>query len=204
MEDLNNKDFKPISLVDKAINNQKILEKLLEGLTSKNHTYRNNSFQVVFLISEKEPEVLYPQWDFFFNFLKSRNNFHKVIAIKLLANLIKIDTENKFKAIFNDYIEQLRSESIMTARTLVQNLGKIANSNPDLIKKITEVLFSVEKQREHFQHKELIKADVINTFSEIFDLIEDKHKVVNYIKAQIKSESPKTRKSAQLFLKRYG
>ena len=42
---------------------------------------------------------------FFVNLLSSDNTYHKLSAIRIIANLTKIDTENKFEKIFNRYYD---------------------------------------------------------------------------------------------------
>ncbi|TXT56178.1 MAG: hypothetical protein BAJALOKI2v1_620012 [Promethearchaeota archaeon] len=203
MEDLDKKDFEPESLVDKAIKDEGTLSDLMDGLKSKKDSYRYNSFQVLLLISEKEPEVLYPNWEHFAELLLSENNYHKVIGIKILANLVKIDEKDKLDLIFDEYVDLIKAKSIMTARTVVENLGKIAKFNPQLSDKITDILMDVENSVRDFQRKELIKADVVKAFSMYFDQIEEQEKVLSYVKGQLESDSPKTRKMANSFLKKY-
>ena len=53
------------NIAEKALKDEKVLRKLSEGILSKNDTIRYNSFEVLMLLSEKHPEVLYPKWDFF-------------------------------------------------------------------------------------------------------------------------------------------
>jgi hypothetical protein len=155
------------------------------------------------LLSEKRPEMLYPRWDFFVDLLSKDNNYHKVIGIKIIANLSKKDKENKLEPIYNKYTDPMKSESIMTVRTLVENLGKIAKAKPNLTNKITNTLMNVEKECSDFQQRELIKADVIKSFNTYFEQIENQKEVLSYVENQLKSDSPKTRKMADSFLKKY-
>lgn len=54
------------------------------------------------------------------------------------------------------------------------------------------------------KQKELIKGYAIEAFNEYFAEIKDKGKILEFVKNQLKSTSPKTRKKAKQFLKRWG
>ncbi len=201
MQNLNKKDFEPESLINKAIEDPKILAELINNLIAKAETIRYNSHKVLLIISQNKPEVLYPHWDFFVDLLKSQNNFHKVIGIQILANLTKIDTKNKFEDIFDIYCNLLDAKSVMTAGHLAANLGTIAKVKPNLRDKLTKVLLSIDETHHEIGRKDLIKAYIIESFNEFFNEIENKEEVIKFIKAQLQCKSPKTRKSAEKFLK---
>lgn len=80
----------------KAIEDSELLSELLEGITSKKDESRFNSYHVLLNISEYNPEILYPKWDYLADLLKSDNQYSRYIAINLLANLVKVDTEKRF------------------------------------------------------------------------------------------------------------
>ena len=88
----------------------------------------------------------------------------------------------------------------MTASHLAANLGKIAKVKPDLRKKITEVLLNIDQTHHESGRKDLIKAYVIESFHEYFEDIKNKEEVIKFIKNQLKSNSPKTRKIAENFI----
>ena len=203
MQNLNKKDFKPESLINKATEDPKILAELINNLVAKAETIRYNSHRVLLIISQNEPEILYPHWDFFADLLKSQNNFHKVIGIQILANLARIDTQNKFEEIFDAYCNLLDAKSVMTAGYLAANVGTIAKVKPNLRDKLTNVLLSIDKTHHEISRKDLIKAYVIESFNEYFNEIENKEEIIKFIKAQLNSKSPKTRKAAEKFLKKY-
>lgn len=52
--------------------------------------------------------------------------------------------------------------------------------------------------------KDLIKHDIIQSFSEFLEKISEKEKIFSFVEKQINSSSPETRKTAKEFLKRSG
>ena len=189
-------------IAKKAIEDQKLLSKLLEGILSSEDEIRYPSFKALLIISEEHPEVLYPKWDFFVGLVTSDNSYKKLIALRLIANLTKADTENKFEEIFDDYYSILDEDKTMTAGHLAGNSGKIAKAKPNLQSKITNKLLNIDNTHRGKQ-KELIKAYAINAFDEYYDEAKDKKKILEFIKKQLESESPKTRKKAKEFLEKW-
>jgi hypothetical protein len=49
-----------------------------------------------------------------------------------------------------------------------------------------------------------MKAYAIEALNDYFDEIADKEKIVDFVKAQLVSASPKTRKAAKIFLEKQG
>jgi len=200
---LENKDISLDIYVKKIYEKPDLINQYLEGLLSKNETYRYNCFKVLYVVSEKKPNLLYPYWDFFINHLKSDNNYHKMSAVLIIANLISVDSENRFENIFDDFFGNLKSKKTIVPIYVVKSSGKIINSKPYLEGKITNLLLNIEKIH-HGKQIELVKSAVIESFSEFFEHTENKEAIVDFVKKQVDSESQKTRKTAKEFLSRWG
>jgi len=197
---LNNKNLDIVNVANKALKDKEILLELLEGILSKNETIRSNSFKVLMLLSDKHPLVLYSEWDYFVEMLDSDNAFFKFMAVQLIANLTKIDKENKFRKIFGKYYNLL-NDSVIVAGHITANSGKIARAKPELRSKITNKLLNIDKTKQ--KHKDLIKAGAIESFNEYFKEFNEKEKIIEFVKKQLNCESPKTRKTAKNFLKKW-
>lgn len=203
LPDINKKNVSVESVAKKALKNEDVLLELLKGILSKEDTIRYNSFKILLLLSEDHPELLYPHWDYFQVLLRSINNYHKLIAIRLIAILTRIDTENKFEKIFDEYYDILKGERTMTAGHLAATSGKIAKAKPNLQSKITNKLLNIDKIH-HGKQKELIKGYAIEALSEYFGEANDKKKIMEFVKGQLESKSPKTKTKAKEFLNKWG
>jgi hypothetical protein len=201
--DLQNKNINPETYAEKIIKKPELIHQYLDGLLSKNETYRYNCFKVIYIVSEKNPDILYPYWDFFENHLRSNNNYHKMSAVLIIANLTSVDKEKKFERLFDEFYGYLKSEKTITSIYIVKSSGKIVNFKPHLMEKITKILLNVEKIHPGKQI-ELVKAAVIESFSDYLEHIENKKEIFDFVKNQTNSTSPKTRKIAKDFLKKYG
>ena len=203
ISELLKKDINPEIYANKLIENPDKINQYLDGLLSKNETYRYNCFKVINIVSEKKPDVIYPHWDFFKNHLKSDNNYHKMSAVTILANLTSVDKEDRFKKIFNEYFENIKSEKTIVPIYVVRSSGKIASFKPEFEDKIIELLLNIEDIYPGKQI-ELLKSAVIESFSELYDKAKKKNKIVSFVKRQLKSDSPKTRKVAREFINTWG
>jgi len=199
---LNNKDIKIEELAKKALYNHEIFSELLNGILSKNDIVRSNSFKTLLFISEETPESLYPHWLQFEKMIKSSNNYHKYIAIYIIANLTVIDREGKFENISDDYFDIIDSEKTMTASHAALNSGKIAIYKPELKDKITDILLNIDKNHKGKQ-KELVKSYAIEALDKYFEESDNKERILKFVKAQLESKSPKTRENAEKFLKKH-
>jgi hypothetical protein len=200
--DLNKKDANIKVLAEKALTDEELFHELLEGIISKDDTIRSNSFDILKIISAENPEFLYPKWDYFHKMLMSKNNYHKYIAIYILADLTKVDKENKFDAVFEDYYGILAGDRVMTASHVALNSSKIAVNKPELQEKILDRLLDIDNIHQGRQ-KELVKAYVIEALRKMYPEIKDKKRVMKFIMEQLGSPSPKARDLAACFIDKY-
>jgi hypothetical protein len=199
---LSKKDSKDLQkVVDLAITDRDFLQEVLDGLVSTNETYRYNCSKVITKISENVPLKIYCEWDYFVELIRSENAFHRMIAVTILANLTPVDTEEKFEPIANYYFSLLDGKSLIAARYVAARAGIIAQAKPALQEKITRWLLKIEKT--HHENKDLILFDAIESFDEYFDQVNNKEKILKFVKKQLNCSSPKSRKRAQEFLDKY-
>jgi len=195
------KGANPETLAQMALKDEKVLQEALDGVLSKKDVVRQNSFQALNFLSEKHPEKLYDKWDFFANLIYKGNAFHKYMTIYIIANLTKADPENKFEKIFDAYYGLLSDESVIPAAHVAVNSGKIALAKPELQVEITNRLLDIDNTVQ--RHKDLVKASAIEAFDAYFGKSKDQTRIIEFVKAQLNCESPKTRKMAKEFLEKW-
>ena len=200
LPELNNKNANIHGIAETASNDADDLSELLEKLKSRNETIRYDSFNALLLISQKNPEVLYPRWKFFEDFLDSDNAFRRLMAVQIIPNIVRVDTENRFEKIFDRYYDLL-NDSVIVASHLTANSGRIARAKPHLVSAITNKLMSIDNTTQ--KHKDLVKSGAIQSFDEYFSEADKKEEILEFVREQLTCESPKTRKEAQKFLKKW-
>ncbi len=202
--DLNDKNMNVENMASKALKKEGVLSNLIDNLTTKNETVRYNCSKTLNLLSEEHPEVLYPKLDFFVELLNSDHTYWKLSVIPIIANLTRIDTENKFERIFDEYYRLLEDKSMIPAAWIADYSGRIARAKPELQTRITEKLLSIDKTHHHPERRDLIKAGAIESFDEYFEEAKDQKRILEFVKKQLKCKSPKTVKKAAEFLKKRG
>lgn len=189
------------ALAQLALEDEKVLQEAFDGVLSKNDLVRQNSFQTLNFLSEKYPDSVYGKWDFFADLIRRGNSFHKYMAVWVIANLTKDDPENKFEKLFDDYYGLLGDKSVIPAGHVAAKSGIIALAKPELQAEITNRLLDIDNTVQ--KHKDLVKSGAIVSFDAYFEKSKDQARIIEFVKAQLNCESPKTRKMAKAFLEKW-
>ena len=203
LSEMQSKDADIERMAEKALQNGELITELLDGLEVKDETYRYNCYRVLFRITESHGSVLYGQWDYFVGLLHSDNSYRKMSGIQLLANLVRVDTENRFEQILDSYYDLLNDKSMIVAIYVANTSGKIVKAKPRLEPVITDKLLNIGRTYHSEDRKQLIKAGVIEAFDQYFPESVHKERILDFVRKSGNSSSPKTRKLVQNFLAKW-
>ena len=207
LQKLANKSMTKDELYRKAEQNFNLLPELLNGVCSPKAAVRYGCAKVLMDLSEKHPEKLYPHMDFFVKLLDSKYRILTWNAMAIIANLARVDKDKKFDAIFDKYYSFINDEYMVTVANVVGNSSKIALAKPYLIPKITNELLKVENiaTTPHLTEecKRVIAENAIKSFNIFFERIDDKKKVLSFVKRQVNSPRKTLNMQAEDFLKRH-
>ena len=123
-------------------------------------------------------------------------------SVELIANLAKVDKDNKFDEIFTKYYGMLGDKGTILTAYVAVNSGKIARAKPHLREKITDLLLDIDRVYRGKQ-VELIKGSIVEAFSEYFEESENKERIKEFVGSQLYSGSPKSKKLAKAFLEKW-
>lgn len=203
LQKLVNKTITKQQLYEKLKQNYDLLPEILNGISSSKPAIRYNCAKVLMNLSKEEPDKLYSHMDFFIKMLDSEYSILTWNAIITLANLTKVNSEKKFDLIFDKYYNFLDDEYMVTVANVVGNSGKIALAKPYLTQKITDKLLKVEnisiKPHLSKEFKRVIPQHAIKTFDIFFPQIEQKNKVISFVKKHL--DNP--RESLQMESKKF-
>ena len=183
--------------------NDEALKQLVDGLTFSVDNYRFNCNTVLVSVARNTPEFLFPYWDNLAGLLESENTYHRCSAINILPHLIPVDGGLKFKGILDRYFKHLDDISVIPPCYIARNCGTIASHLPETVQQMVGELLAIEETRHKQGRKDLIKADIIQAFDQIYDQVENKTAVFGFVEDQLDCSSPKTRKNARAFLKKH-
>lgn len=175
----------------------------IEGLQSTNDKIREKHYKILYPLSLSNPELLYPYWDIFIEMLYKPEVSNKYYAIHILARLVKVDFDKRFNEIFNYWFnELLNHESPVVSPHIAEKSGMIALAKPEMEKEITTRLLNIDETSK-CRHIDLQKAYVLSAFDSYYESISDKRKVIEFILAQQKNPSIKTKKKAKELIAKY-
>ena len=205
ISDLNKKAIKPDVLAELAIEDEKLLDALLQGISPdvQKAVLRENSSKALVFMAEQWPETLLPHWSYFIGLLKSDNGFSKVVAIRVITFLIPVDTTGLFDKAFNVFFNLLDDKSVMVASHTAGLSGKIAKAKPSLQSRITKRLLDIDKTHFDPGRQGLIKSYIIEALDQYFAESKNKTEIIAFVKQQVNCASPKTRKMAKTFLEKW-
>ena len=187
--------------------NNKLIPDIIKGVSSSKATIRYSCAKVLMDLSEENPEKIYDYMDLFINLLDSKYRILTWNAIITIANLTKVDNMKKFDQIFDKYFDLLHDEYMVTVANIVGSSSKIALAKPYLINKITNELLKVDKIKITLhlteECKRVIAEKTIISFDTFFSKIEDKEKVIIFVKKHINSSRKTLKNEAEKFLKKW-
>lgn len=204
LDRLANKKIKPEKAAEEVANNFKLLDEIIEGISSDKATVRFGCAKILQILSRKHPEQLYLKWNFYVKLLDHKNNILKWNAIIIIANLTRADKDKRFEKIFDKYFGLIKDPKMITAANVVGHSAIIAKAKPELTEKITKKLLEVEKGKwETSECKNIVLGKTILAFGEFFDQIKGKEKMIEVVKRQLDNSRNATKKKAEEFLGKY-
>jgi hypothetical protein len=204
LPDLNTKDVDIESLAQQALADPQVFSELLSGLSDKQERVGYNCLLALLLLGEEHPELLYPHWDLFVELLRKENTYFKLRGANLIATCVAADSGDRFEDLLDEYYSLLDGSGVITATYIARNSGRIALAKPALESRITGRLLAIDETSHPEERKDLIKAYALGSFQEYFELSERKEEILDFARAQLESQSPKSLKAAKEFLKTWG
>jgi hypothetical protein len=197
-------------LRQKVEQNFNLLVVLLKGTGSSKAAVRYGCAKVLMDLSEAYPEKLYPYWNKFTILLDSKYRILTWNAMAIIANLAKVDKQDKLNTVFDKYYSFLNNDYMVSVANVVGNSAKIALAKPKLIPRITAELLNDENVSvtPHLTEecKLVIAEKAVVTFGLFFDKIKEneKKKVLSFVERQLSSPRKTLRAKAAEFLKKWG
>ncbi len=207
LEQLLDKSITKEQLADKVIKNFDLLPDIVNGMNSPKATIRYGCGKILMDLSEKYPEKIYHHWDFFVNFLDSEYRILTWQAMAIIANLTKVDNDNKFDKIFDKYYDFINNDYMVTVANVVGYSSKIALAKPYLIQRITNEMLKVEDLSitPHLTEecKRVIAEKTIESIDTFFDQVEQKEKVISFVEKHRNSSRKTLKDEAEKFLEKW-
>lgn len=203
-QQLATKEVTAEELTKRVLKEAKLLPEIFDGLKADKANIKYGCLKLLRLISEQQPVLLYPYFDFFVELVDSDVNVFKWGGILIIANLTIVDTNNKFEKIFKKYFTPITEHVLITASNVISSSATIALAKPELTEQITTEILKVERAvYQTDECRNIAIGHAIKSFHKFFDQIENKRPVIEFIKKQLDNSRSGTKKAAEKFVKKY-
>jgi hypothetical protein len=206
IEKIAEKDFDLDNFVHIAISDEYARNEIVhQMLTNSEIMVYYHCYYVLEKASRKWPELFYPYWGEIAALLHHENSYHRDFALEIIGNLAKVDQEDRFAEIKEDYFGILNDEKFMTGNCCVKNLLKIYRHKAEQRERIIETLLDIDNRCDYTKkQKGVLKADVLEIFDEVYQEVPEREGINEFIRSEVNCVSPKTRKKAKELIKKYG
>jgi hypothetical protein len=206
LQEIASKSITKRDLLQRVKKDFSLLPTVLDGVSSPKAAVRYGCASVLMDLSQAYPEKLYPHMDSFIALLDSKYRILTWNALAIIANLARVDDNRKFDAIFTKYYSFLNDEYMITVANVVGYSGKIALAKPYLTQRIADELLKVRRisTTPHLTEecKRVIAEKAIESFDVFFNQIDNRKKVVDFVKSQLNSPRKTLKIKAENFLRK--
>ena len=207
LQEIASKSITKRDLLQRVKKDFSLFPTVLDGVSSPKAAVRYGCASVLMDLSQAYPEKLYPHMDSFIALLDSKYRILTWNALAIIANLARVDDNRKFDAILTKYYSFLNDEYMITVANVVGYSGKIALAKPYLTQRIADELLKVRRisTTPHLTEecKRVIAEKAIESFDVFFNQIDNRKKVVDFVKSQLNSPRKTLKIKAENFLRKW-
>jgi len=148
---------------------------LYSNLSSTDDKDRLDAFNKILSLTDSKVPWVYEVWDDLLLRLGHPNSYQKSIAIMLLCNLVKSDTDQRISQSIETILEHTKDEKFITSRRCIQNIWKVAAAAPDIRQKVIDHLEMRFKECASEKHFNLLRTDIIQSIRSLYDFQPDEN-----------------------------
>ena len=205
IEEISVKDVDVDKFVHLALSDDRARDEIVKQMVTHPHIMvYYHCYYVVDKASRQRPDLFYPYWPEIAALLQHPNSYHRDFALTVIANLTQVDQDDRFAGIYDDYFAHVNDDKFMTGQCCIQNSVKIFRHKPELRERILALLLDMDRCCTYTEkQKAVLRADILDVLDEVYAEVQDKPEVNAFIENSISSLSPKTRRKAKDFVKKY-
>jgi hypothetical protein len=179
----------------------KPVKELIDNLGSTDDRIRFSALQSILELTESQVDWVYDVWDDLFEKLDHENSFQRSIAIMLLCNLAKSDTEDRLADSLDLLLAHTKDDKFITSRQCIQSVWKVATTSD---RSRVEVLAHLERRFEECfeeRHYNLIRQDIIQSLKHLYEEEKDDTLLTRAQELILEEKEGKYRKKYEAILK---
>jgi len=199
--ELNKRTVNFEALADLVIENPTLLNRLFEGLKVKNAKVKFGSMKILRILAEKQPTILYSEFDRLVQLMDGDNSILKWGATLCIADLAIIDMEGKIDSILDHYLAPITGPAMITAANVIKGAGSIAQAKPRSAEKIMNAFFRVEKATyQTTECRNVAIGHTIDSFDQFYRCLTDPKPVLEFVQRHVNNPRKAVQNKAKRFL----
>ena len=191
-------------LAERVVSRPKLLHAAFDGLGADMARVKYGSLKLLRIISERKPDILYPEIGRLIRLLDNENNIFKWGAIIIIGNLAVVDSERKIDRILNRYLQPISGHVMITAANVIVGAGKIARAKPHLAERIAQAVLQVEAANYQTEEcRNVASGHAVESFDLFFEHLKQPQPVIEFVKRQLNNRRNAVKRKAARFLKKH-
>ncbi len=147
----------------------KDVKECIGNLESTDDKVRLNALQTLLKLTEDKVDWVYDIWDDLLQKLNHENSYQRSIAIMVLCNLAKSDTENRISVSLNLLLAHTKDDKFITSRQCIQNIWKVATTSEQTQKRVLTHLEKRFRECIEENHYNLLRQDIIQSIRLLYE-----------------------------------
>jgi hypothetical protein len=179
------------------------VDALCDGLASPQARTKYGSAKELRRLSEVDPGLLYPRFDFFARLMTGETRILRWDATRILGNLARVDSRGRIEKLLDRYLAPITGSELIGAANAIQGAADIARAKPHLADRIAKEILKVS--RAHYATPEcrnVAAGHAIESLDRFFEHVQKKKPVLAFVESELANPRPATRKKAEKFLKK--
>lgn len=188
----------------RIIRNNKATRNLFIALESDKARVKFGALKALRQVSQLEPQLLYPHFDFFVSMLRSENSIQRWNAMLILGDLARMDRGRKMERILEDYLAPITGPRLIDAANTMRGATAVATAKPHLADKIARAILKVETANYATPEcRNVAIGHAITCLDRLVPMVADARVIPLFVTRQLDNGRPATRKKAERFLRRW-
>jgi hypothetical protein len=155
-------------------------------------------------MSEQEPDLLYPRFDFFARLMEGEARVLRWNSSRILGNLACADCEGKIEKLLDRYLAPITGGEMIAAANTMQGAAGIACAQPHLAGRIAQAILKVSRaQYATSECRNIAAGHAIQSLDRFFEHVRNKKPVLAFVESELSNPRPATRKKAEKFCKKW-
>ena len=177
------------------------IEAIFKNLRSIDDEIRYPAFQQAYALTEQKVDWTYEVWEQLLDMLASDNSYQRSIALRLLCNLSRSDSEKRLTTLLPQILAHTKDEKFITSRQTLQEAWKIAWFLPETSAAVEAHLQQRFLECGEEKHANLLRQDALQSLLTLAELKHDEG-LMKATQALIESDpEEKNRKAYRALMK---